>query len=155
MWFTTTGWMMWNYLVSGLAVGATLVLFDGDPAWPDLGALWRIAADERLQVFGVSAPFVMACRKAGLEPGATFDLSALRQLGSTGAPLPADGFRWVHDRVGARVQTCSVSGGTDVCTTFVGTAPTTCRFAPARSASGCSGATCGRPIRTAATARPA
>ena len=124
MWFTTTGWMMWNYLVSGLAVGATLVLFDGDPAWPDLGALWRIAADERLQVFGVSAPFVMACRKAGLEPGATFDLSALRQLGSTGAPLPADGFRWVRDRVGAGVQTCSVSGGTDVCTAFVGAAPT-------------------------------
>ncbi|MFN8022782.1 MAG: acetoacetate--CoA ligase [Acidimicrobiales bacterium] len=124
MWFTTTGWMMWNYLVSGLAVGTTLVLFDGDPAWPDLGTLWRIAADERLQVFGVSAPFVMACRKAGLEPGATVDLSSLRQLGSTGAPLPADGFRWIRDRVGTRVQPCSVSGGTDVCTAFVGAAPT-------------------------------
>lgn len=124
MWFTTTGWMMWNYLVSGLAVGATLVLFDGDPASPDLGALWRIAADERLQVLGVSAPFVMACRKAGLEPGAEVDLAALRQVGSTGAPLPADGFRWIRDHVGATVQPCSVSGGTDVCTAFVGASPT-------------------------------
>jgi acetoacetyl-CoA synthetase len=124
MWFTTTGWMMWNYLASGLAVGATIVLFDGDPAHPDLGALWRIAADEQLDVLGVSAPFVMACRKAGLTPGTTFDLSSLRQLGSTGAPLPAAGFRWIRDEVGGRVQPCSVSGGTDVCTAFVGAAPT-------------------------------
>lgn len=124
MWFTTTGWMMWNYLVSGLLVGATIVLFDGDPAAPDLNTLWRIAAEEHLDVFGVSAPFLMACRKAGLEPGTTFDLSRLAQVGSTGAPLPADGFRWVRDHVGASIQTCSVSGGTDVCTAFVGGAPT-------------------------------
>jgi acetoacetyl-CoA synthetase len=124
MWFTTTGWMMWNYLVSGLLVGSTIVLFDGDPASPDLMALWRIAEAERLDVFGVSAPFLMACRKAGLEPGSTLDLTHLRQVGSTGAPLPADGFRWVRDHVGAAVQTCSVSGGTDVCTAFVGAAPT-------------------------------
>ena len=123
MWFTTTGWMMWNYLVSGLTVGATIVLFDGDPAWPDLTTLWRIAADERVDVLGVSAPFVMACRKAGLTPGASFDLSRVRQLGSTGAPLPAAGFRWIRDEVGAHVQPCSVSGGTDVCTAFVGGAP--------------------------------
>jgi acetoacetyl-CoA synthetase len=124
MWFTTAGWMMWNYLVSGLLVGATIVLFDGDPAAPDLNTLWRIAAEEHLDVFGVSAPFLMACRKAGLEPGTTFDLSRLAQVGSTGAPLPADGFRWVRDHVGASIQTCSVSGGTDVCTAFVGGAPT-------------------------------
>ncbi len=124
MWFTTTGWMMWNYLVSGLLVGATIVLFDGDPAAPDLSTLWRIAADEHLDVFGVSAPFLMACRKAGLEPGTAFDLSRLAQVGSTGAPLPADGFRWVRDHVGTAIQTCSVSGGTDVCTAFVGAAPT-------------------------------
>jgi acetoacetyl-CoA synthetase len=124
MWFTTTGWMMWNYLVSGLTVGATIVLFDGDPAAPDLSTLWRIAADESLDVLGVSAPFVMACRKAGLSPGhAWLDLSRLRQLGSTGAPLPADGFRWVRDHVGAHVQTNSISGGTDVCTAFVGAVP--------------------------------
>jgi acetoacetyl-CoA synthetase len=124
MWFTTTGWMMWNYLISALSVGATIVLFDGDPAWPDLSTLWRIAADERLDVLGVSAPFVMACRKAQLSPGVAHDLSRLRQLGSTGAPLPREGFRWIRDQVGHEVQPCSVSGGTDVCTAFVGAAPT-------------------------------
>ena len=123
MWFSTTGWMMWNYVVSGLLVGATIVLFDGDPAWPDLGELWRIAGDERLDVFGVSAPFVMACRKAAVEPMQLADLSALRQLGSTGAPLPPEGFRWIRDHVGRHVQPCSVSGGTDVCTAFVGSVP--------------------------------
>jgi acetoacetyl-CoA synthetase len=123
MWFTTTGWMMWNYLVSGMLVGATVVMFDGDPGFPDLSALWRIAADEQLDVFGVSAPFIMACRKAGLEPGAIADLRSLRQLGSTGAPLPREGFRWIRDHVGAQVQPCSLSGGTDVCTAFVGSAP--------------------------------
>ena len=124
MWFTTTGWMMWNYLASGLLVGATIVLFDGDPAAPDLSALWQIAADERLDVLGVSAPFLMACRRAALDPRSTLDLTQLRQVGSTGAPLPADGFRWIRDHVGAHVQPCSVSGGTDVCTAFVGAAPT-------------------------------
>src|SRR5215218_6830769 len=92
MWFTTTGWMMWNYLVSGLCVGSTIVLFDGDPASPDLGTLWRIAEDETVDVLGVSAPFIMACRKAGMRPGDVADLSRLAQLGSTGAPLPAEGF---------------------------------------------------------------
>lgn len=124
MWFTTTGWMMWNYLVSGLLVGSTIVLFDGDPASPDLSTLWRIAADEHLHVFGVSAPFIMACRKAAIDPGTTFDLHELRQLGSTGAPLPRDGYRWVRDAIGSHVQPCSLSGGTDVCTAFVGPAPT-------------------------------
>lgn len=123
-WFTTTGWMMWNYLASGLLVGSTIVLFDGDPGFPDLLALWRLADDEDLSVFGVSAPFLMACRKAGVDPAAELELRSLRQVGSTGAPLPADGFRWVRDHVGAHVQTCSVSGGTDVCTAFVGSAPT-------------------------------
>jgi len=116
-WFTTTGWMMWNYLISGLLVGATLVLFDGDPGWPDLGALWELAADTGVQLFGVSAPFVMACRKAGVVPP---DGHAIRSVGSTGAPLPPDGFRWIHDAVGAHVQPVSVSGGTDVCAAFVG-----------------------------------
>lgn len=123
MWFTTTGWMMWNFLVSGLLVGATVVLFDGDPAFPDLSTLWRVAADEQVDVFGVSAPFIMASRKSGLEPGRDLDLSRLRQLGSTGAPLPADGFRWIRDAVGRSVQPCSISGGTDVCTAFVGSVP--------------------------------
>jgi acetoacetyl-CoA synthetase len=122
-WFTTTGWMMWNYVVSGLLVGATIVLFDGDPGHPDLHTLWRLAADERLDVLGVSAPFLMACGKAGISPGADADLSALRAVGSTGAPLPPEGFRWVSEDVGAHVQVQSVSGGTDVCTAFVGMSP--------------------------------
>ena len=116
-WFTTTGWMMWNYLVSGLLVGATIVLFDGDPAHPDLNTLWDLAADTRCTVFGTSAPFLMACRKAGLSP----ERGDLRWVGSTGAPLPASGFRWVHDELGVPVS--SISGGTDVCTAFVGSSP--------------------------------
>jgi acetoacetyl-CoA synthetase len=115
-WFTTTGWMMWNYLMSGLLVGATIVLFDGDPGAPDLGTLWRLASDTAVDVFGVSAPFLMACRKAGVVPPP----HRMRGVGSTGAPLPPDGFRWVHDVVGADVQVQSVSGGTDVCAAFVG-----------------------------------
>jgi acetoacetyl-CoA synthetase len=120
-WFSTTGWMMWNYLVSGLLVGSTVVLFDGDPATPSLEVLWDVAHDTGCAVFGASAPFVLACRKAGLRPGP----GELRQLGSTGAPLPADGFRWAHDAVGAHVQVSSISGGTDVCTAFVGMNPLT------------------------------
>ncbi len=123
MWFTTTGWMMWNFLVSGLLTGSTIVLFDGDPAAPDLLELWRVAADEQVDVFGISAPFLMACRKAGLRPGDEVDLSRVRHLGSTGAPLPVEGFEWVPDAVGDHIQVGSMSGGTDVCTGFVGTAP--------------------------------
>ncbi|MDX2378835.1 MAG: acetoacetate--CoA ligase, partial [Acidimicrobiia bacterium] len=123
MWFTTTGWMMWNFVVSGLLTGSTIVLFDGDPAAPDLMELWRCAADDDVDVLGVSAPFIMACRKAGLEPGSHLDLSRLRHLGSTGAPLPASGAEWAAAAVGPHVQVGSMSGGTDVCTAFVGTAP--------------------------------
>ena len=123
MWFTTTGWMMWNYLVSGLLASARIVLFDGDPGHPDLDTLWSIAAAEHVSVLGVGAPFIMGCRAADVEPARDFDLHALRQVGSTGSPLPAEGFVWVRDHVGARVQLCSISGGTDVCTAFVGSAP--------------------------------
>ena len=122
-WFTTTGWMMWNYLVSGLAVGSTIVLFDGNPAWPDLGALWRLAADTGTTYLGASAPFLMACRAAGLQPGRVLDLSALRGVGSTGAPLPADGFHWVREAVSDAIPLGSLSGGTDLCTGFLGPSP--------------------------------
>ena len=122
-WFTTTGWMMWNYLVSGLLVDATIVLFDGSPGHPSLDALWRMAEETGMTYFGTSAPYLMACRKAGLRPGTAFDLSALRGIGSTGAPLPAEGFRWVYSAVGSELQLQSVSGGTDVCTAFVGASP--------------------------------
>lgn len=131
-WFTTTGWMMWNFLVSGPAVGAAIVLFDGNPgvraepgrpAEPDLGGLWRLAAETGTTYFGTSAPFLLACRKAGLVPRDIADLSALRGVGSTGAPLPAEGFGWVYDTVSNHVQLQSLSGGTDVCTGFVGGVP--------------------------------
>jgi acetoacetyl-CoA synthetase len=135
-WFSTTGWMMWNYLMSGLVVGATIVLFDGDPAWPGLDALWRLAADEGVTWFGASAPFLVACRKAGLTPGRDLDLSTLRAVGSTGAPLPPEGFRWVYEAVKDDVLLSSISGGTDICSAFVGASPLTpvwegeipCRF---------------------------
>ena len=123
LWFSTTGWMMWNYQVSGLAVGATIVLFDGSPAHPDLGTLWRLAADEGVTFFGTSAPYLMACRKEGLRPAELADLSRLRAIGSTGAPLPAEGFRYVSEAVGPSVHLQSLSGGTDVCTAFVGASP--------------------------------
>ncbi len=122
-WFTTTGWMMWNYLISGLLVGATIVAYDGSPGHPDLGALWRLAADERVSYFGTSAPFIQACRKAGLQPGTELDLTALRAVGSTGAPLSPEGFHWIASEIGSGVQVCSVSGGTDLCTAFLCAAP--------------------------------
>ncbi len=122
-WFTTTGWMMWNYLIGGLLVGVPIVLFDGSPAYPDLDALWRLAAQEGVTYFGTSAPYVQSCLKEGMRPAASHDLSALRALGSTGAPLAPEGFRWIAAEVGSDVQICSVSGGTDLCAAFVGAAP--------------------------------
>jgi acetoacetyl-CoA synthetase len=122
-WFSTTGWMMWNYTVSGLAVGASIVTFDGDPGHPDLHTLWALAAEAGITVFGASAPFLLACRKEGLQPARDHDLSRLRQVGSTGAPLPAEGFHWVSDAVGRDVQLVSASGGTDVVTAFVAGVP--------------------------------
>jgi acetoacetyl-CoA synthetase len=124
LWFTTTGWMMWNFLIGGLLVGATVVLYDGNPGHPDLGALWRLAERHGVTYFGTSAPFIQASLKAGLRPRDDHDLSGLRAIGSTGAPLSEDGFRWIGDAVGEHVQICSVSGGTDVCAAFVGAAPT-------------------------------
>ncbi|HTV25272.1 MAG TPA: acetoacetate--CoA ligase [Polyangiaceae bacterium] len=122
-WFSTTGWMMWNYLVSGLQIGATIVLYDGSPGYPDLSRLWRLAAEERVTYFGASAPFLMACKGAGIAPREMFDLSALRSVGSTGAPLPASGFDWVYRSVKSDVLLGSVSGGTDLCTAFVASCP--------------------------------
>jgi acetoacetyl-CoA synthetase len=119
-WFTTTGWMMWNFLVSAPAVGAAIVLFDGNPGWPDLGALWRLAEEAGVTYFGTSAPFLLSCRKAGVQVP---ELPELRGVGSTGAPLTAEGFDWVYEEVGSDVQLQSLSGGTDVCTGFVGGAP--------------------------------
>jgi acetoacetyl-CoA synthetase len=128
-WFSTTGWMMWNYLVSGLGVGATVVMFDGNPApardgRPDLAMLWRMADELGVTYFGTSAPFLLQCRKDGLVPREVADLTALRGIGSTGAPLPAEGFRWVYETISDTALLGSLSGGTDVCSGFVGPAPT-------------------------------
>ena len=123
-WFTTTGWMMWNFLIAGLLVGATVVMFDGNPGHPDMGALWQLADTHGVTVFGVSAPFIQSSLKAGLRPKERYDLSRMRALGSTGAPLSVEGFRWVADAAGEHIQICSVSGGTDVCAAFLASAPT-------------------------------
>jgi len=119
-WFTTTGWMMWNLLLGGLLVGATIVLYDGSVAYPSLDALWALAERASLTLFGTSAGFITACRGAGLRPGRGHDLSRLKKIGSTGSPLPPESFAWVYDDVKADVWLVSSSGGTDVCTAFVG-----------------------------------
>lgn len=122
-WYTTTGWMMWNFVQATLLAGATIVLYDGSPAYPDLKVLWQLAADEGINHFGTSAPFIVASLKAGLSPGKELDLSALRSVSSTGSPLPPEGFDWVYDAVKRDVWLCSMSGGTDVCSAFVGGCP--------------------------------
>ena len=118
-WYTSTGWMMWNFLISGLLVGATILLYDGSPGYPDMNVLWRLAEATGMTFFGTSAPYLMACLKAGLQPGAAFDLDRLQAIGSTGAPLPPEGFAWVYEKVKADLWLASLSGGTDVCTAFV------------------------------------
>src|SRR6266550_3614202 len=123
-WFTTTGWMMWNFLVGGLLSEASIVLFDGNPAHPDLGTLWDLADAAGITSFGTSAGYIASCQKAGVEPRAGRDLSRLDSVGSTGSPLAPEGFDWVRDRLGEDVWLFSTSGGTDVCTAFVGGVPT-------------------------------
>ena len=122
-WFTTTGWMMWNFCVSGLLVDSAVVLFDGDPAWPSVDGLWKVMADTGTTCGGVGSSYLVACQKAGLDPGTSFDLSALKTLGATGSPLPGAAARWVYGSVSREVLLASFSGGTDVCTGFVGASP--------------------------------
>ncbi len=122
-WFTTTGWMMWNFLVSGLLTPAAIVLYDGNPGYPDLNPLWDLAEETGITTFGTSASYISACMKAGIEPGAGRDLSALKAVGSTGSPLAPEGFDWIFDQIGADTWLFSTSGGTDVCTAFVGGVP--------------------------------
>ncbi len=119
-WFTTTGWMMWNFLVGCLLTDAAVVMYDGSPGYPDLGALWDLAERTQMTCFGTSAGFLMSCAKEGVEPASGRDLSALQSIGSTGSPLPPEGFEWVYERVKSDLWLYSTSGGTDVCTAFVG-----------------------------------
>src|SRR6516225_2119136 len=122
-WYTTTGWMMWNYLAGGLLAGLTVVTYDGSATYPHTGALWQLAAETGVTYFGTGAPYLLACAKAELSPGAEHDLSAVRGIGSTGSPLPPEGFGWVYQHVGSDLLLGSFSGGTDVCTGFVGPCP--------------------------------
>ncbi len=122
-WFTTTGWMMWNFLVGALLTPAQIVLYDGSPGHPDLGVLWDLAERTGVTCFGTSASYIASCMQAGVEPRAGRDLAALRSVGSTGSPLSHEGFEWVYDHLGADTWLFSTSGGTDVCTAFVGGCP--------------------------------
>ena len=122
-WFTTTGWMMWNLLIGGLLVGSSVVLYDGSPSYPDLGVLWRMAEAGAVNFFGTSASYITALTKSDLVPGQHYDLSRIVAVGSTGSPLPPEGFEWVYANVKADLWLASVSGGTDICGCFVAGAP--------------------------------
>lgn len=123
MWYSTTGWVMWNYLVSALLVGTTIVCYDGDPVYPDTSRLWSVACDERLTMIGLGANFINNCLKSGLSPRNLFDLASLRIVGSTGSPLAADGYRWIKEQVSERAAVHSICGGTDVGSAFLGMSP--------------------------------
>lgn len=122
-WYSTTGWMMWNYVQGALLQGASIVLYDGSPGFPDLNVLWKFAGDAGIHHFGTSAPFLVACMKSDIHPGKTLRLDKLRSISSTGAPLPPEAFEWVYHNFPEDVWLCSMSGGTDVCTAFVGGCP--------------------------------
>jgi len=124
LWYSSTSWMMWNLLLSGLLVDTTIVLYDGSPTHLSTDGLWRVAAEAGVTVLGAGAGYLLACAKKELQPGASYPLEALRAVGSTGSPLPAAGFRWVQEGLGRSVPVVSLSGGTDVCTAFIGGCPT-------------------------------
>lgn len=121
--FTTTGWMMWNTLVGSLISGATVVLYDGSPGYPSMEVLWELAGDARVTDFGTSAPFLINSMKQQVRPSENYDLSTIKSINSTGAPLTEEGFRWVYENIKKDVWLASSSGGTDVCTGFVGGVP--------------------------------
>ncbi|QJD78470.1 acetoacetate--CoA ligase [Spirosoma rhododendri] len=122
-WYSTTGWMMWNFAVGSMLVGATLVVYDGAAGYPDLNVLWKLAEDARINHFGGGAAYYLACMRAGLRPIDTNRLTSLRSIGSTGSPLPNEGFRWVYESVKSTAWLISFSGGTDICSGFVGGNP--------------------------------
>ncbi len=122
-WFATTGWMMWNFTLAALMAKATIVLYDGSPGFPNLNVLWDLAEKAQITHFGTSAPFLVSCMKASIEPGKNFDLSRLRSIGSTGSPLPPEAFGYVYKNIKKQVWLASMAGGTDVCTAWVGGNP--------------------------------
>jgi acetoacetyl-CoA synthetase len=122
-WYASTAWIMWNIATSALLAGATVVVYDGAPAYPSVDAQFALAARTGMTYLGTSAGYLTACEKAGIRPGESHDLSALRGVGSTGSPLPAAAFRWFYEAVRADVPLGSLSGGTDIATGFIGTCP--------------------------------
>lgn len=123
-WFTSTGWMMWNLLIGGLLTSSTIVLYDGSPTYPSMNVLWELVEEAKITSFGTSAPFILNCMKQGLSPKDEYDLSSIESVFSTGAPLNMEGFKWVYDHIGDDVWLVSISGGTDICSGFVGGVPT-------------------------------
>jgi len=123
-WFTTTGWMMWNFLQSALLMGASIVLYDGSPTYPKFDALWAFSDTLNINHFGTSAPYLVTNMKKNIQPNANHDLSSVRSISSTGAPLPSEAFDYVYNAIKTDVWLCSMAGGTDVCTAFVGGTPT-------------------------------
>ncbi len=119
-WYSSTGWMMWNYIVGSLLSGASIILYNGSPGYPDMNVLWQLAEESGMTYFGTSAAYVSACIKAGITPNQQFDLSRIRGIGSTGSPLSLPGFQWIYENVNEHLALESLSGGTDLCTAFVG-----------------------------------
>jgi acetoacetyl-CoA synthetase len=115
--------MMWNFVVSGLLVGSTVVLYDGSPSWPDADALWNFAEQSGTTFFGTSAAYIGSCMKNGIKPRKNHNLDKVRAIGSTGSPLMAEGFKWIYDHVKRDVWLACISGGTDICTSLVGCSP--------------------------------
>lgn len=123
LWFSTTGWIMWNSQITGLLVGATICIVDGNPGYPDLGMLWKFAEQAELTFFGAGAAYYGNCMKAGIEPAKIADLHRLRSVGATGSPLAADAYEWIYREVGQDIMLASISGGTDIAASFVGACP--------------------------------
>jgi acetoacetyl-CoA synthetase len=123
LWFSTTGWIMWNSQITGLLVGATICIYDGNPGYPDLGTLWRVAGEESLTFFGAGSAYFANCMKAGIEPAQLADLSALKSVGATGSPLAIEGYEWIYRHVKRDLMLAAISGGTDIAASFVGACP--------------------------------
>lgn len=122
-WFSTTGWMLWNFDISAMLTGGAMICFDGNPLWPDTSVLWQMAQDEAVTYFGNSATFYITSRGEGLTPAQDFNLSALKGIGSTGSPLPTEGYDWLYEQFGDALVIGSISGGTDICSGFMGASP--------------------------------
>src|SRR5699024_4910136 len=119
-WFSTTGWMMWNLLVGGLLTGSSIILYDGSPGYPNINRLWKLVEDTNMTVFGTSASYLLSCKDKNISPKKEFNLSTLKLIGSTGSPLPAEGFYWVYEQIKSDLWLVSMCGVTDVCNAFVG-----------------------------------